>query len=383
MKPVDEALGASAGAGAVGRPLAVGGGPGTVLPDLPGVIDAGEVLATAESIAAVQRHDGMIPWFEGGHCDPWNHIESAMALTVAGLLEEARRAYRWLAGTQLGDGSWFNYYLPGSGVKDPRLDTNVCAYVATGAWHHYRITGDLDALEEIWPTVVRAVTFVLRWQRADGAILWSVDPDGHPGRYPLLTGSSSIYHALRCAVACGETLGDERPDWELAAGRLEHALAHTPHVFEPKAEFAMDWYYPVLSGALQGRAAHDRIDSWWDTFVMEGLGVRCVSTGPWVTAAETAECALALDSLGRRARARDLLSWAQAHRCEDGSYLTGLVYPEETTFPKGERTTYTAAAIVLAADALSDATPAAGLFRGELLPGDLDLTEPRRAAPPV
>ena len=27
------------------------------------------------SIAEVQLHDGMIPWFEGGHCDPWNHVE--------------------------------------------------------------------------------------------------------------------------------------------------------------------------------------------------------------------------------------------------------------------------------------------------------------------
>jgi hypothetical protein len=371
MKPAEEPqAGAAALVRSTGR-----------VPELAGVLSATEILATADSIAAVQRPDGMIPWFEGGHCDPWNHVEAAMALTVAGLHEEARRAYAWLADVQLGDGSWFNYYLPGSGVKDPRLDTNVCAYVATGAWHHYRVTGDLDMLEVMWPMVVRAMTFVLRWQQADGSILWSVDPDGRPGRYPLLTGSSSIYHALRCAVACAETLGDERPEWELAAGRVAHAVAHTPHVFEPKAEFAMDWYYPVLAGALQGEAAADRIDAWWDTFVMEGLGVRCVSTGPWVTAAETAECALALDAIGREGQARDLLTWAQAHRCEDGSYLTGVVYPEETTFPRGERTTYTAGAVILAADALSGSTPAAGLFRGELLPADLDLTEPRRRPP--
>jgi hypothetical protein len=32
--------------------------------------------------------------------------------------------------------------------------------------------------------------------------------------------------------------------------------------------------------------------------------------------------------------------------------------------------------MVLAADALSDTTPAAGLFRGECLPAPLDLAEP-------
>ncbi len=351
------------------------------LPEITGVITAAEVVATAESIAEVQRPDGMIPWFEGGHCDPWNHVESAMALAVAGLTAEAELAYQWLADTQLPDGSWFNYYLASSGVKDPRLDTNVCAYVATGAWHHFRVTGDVTVLEWMWPVVDRALAFVLRYQRDDGTISWSVDPDGRRGRYPLLTGSSSIYHALRCGVACAEALGYERPDWELAAGRLTHAIAQTPEVFEPKHEFAMDWYYPALAGALDVSAGKERIDMWWDTFVMEGLGVRCVSTGPWVTAAETAECALALDAIGRRADALSLLACTRAHRRDDGSYWTGIVYPEGTTFPFAERTTYTAGAIVLCADALADATPAAGLFRGEALPDGLDLTEPRRAAP--
>ena len=87
--------------------------------------------------------------------------------------------------------------------------------------------------------------------------------------------------------------------------------------------------------------------------------------------------------VGRRDQALALLTWAQAHRCDDGSYWTGIVYPERETFPFSERTTYTAGAIVLAADALSNATPAAGLFRGESLPDGLDLTEPRREAPPA
>jgi MMP endo-(1,4)-3-O-methyl-alpha-D-mannosidase len=365
------------------RALARTGGGRAVVPHLPGVIDADEVASTGAWIASVQRPDGMIPWFEGGHCDPWNHVESAMALSVAGFHDEAVLAYRWLAESQLPEGSWFNYYLAGSGVKDPRLDTNVCAYVATGTWHHFCVTEDRRHLEAMWPVVEAALGFVLRFQREDGAVLWSADPDGRPGRYPLLTGSSSIYHALRCGVACAESLGHERPDWELAAGRIAHAIAHRPGAFEPKDEFAMDWYYPVLSGALEGDSALSRIDRSWDTFVMEGLGVRCVSTGPWVTAAETAECALALDCAGRRDEALKLLVWTRAHRHVDGSYWTGIVYPERTTFPYDERTTYTAAAVVLAADALSNCTAGAGLFRGESLPGELDLTEPRRFARPA
>ncbi len=205
---------------------------------------------------------------------------------------------------------------------------------------------------------------------------WSLDSTGRPEGYALLTGSSSIYHSLRCAVAVAECLAKDRPDWELAAGRLGHAVAHHPGAFAPKVEFAMDWYYPMLSGALEGEAGRRRLAEGWSTFVMEGLGVRCVSTGDWVTAAETAECVLALDALGFDHHARELFTAGQNLRLPDGSYWTGMVYPEEETFPKHERTTYTFAAMVLAADALSDTTPAAGLFRGECLPAALDLAEP-------
>ena len=345
------------------------------IPDVPGIMSSSDVLATGYAIAALQRHDGMIPWFEGGHCDPWNHVEAAMALTVCGLVDEAVAAYRWLVQRQLPDGSWFNYYQADT-VKDPRLDTNVCAYLAAGAWHHHLITGDVGLLRELWPTIEKGIDFILRWQQPDGSVLWSLDSSGRPERYALLTGSSSIYHSLRCAVAIAECLAKDRPDWELASGRLGHAVAHHPGAYAPQVEFAMDWYYPMLSGALEGDAGRQRIAEGWSTFVMDGLGVRCVSTGDWVTAAETAECVLTLDALGMDGHARELFAAGQGLRLADGSYWTGMVYPEEETFPENERTSYTFAAMVLAADALSDTTPAAGLFRGEGLPAPLDLAEP-------
>jgi hypothetical protein len=354
----------------------------STVPEVPGVLTCSDVLSTAHAIANMQRSDGMIPWFEGGHCDPWNHVEAAMALTVCGLGTQAKAAYRWLADRQLPDGSWFNYYQ-GAGVKDQRLDTNVCAYLAAGAWHHHLITGDVEFLGELWPTIQRGIDFILRWQQPDGSVLWSLDPSGHPEGYALLTGSSSIYHSMRCAVAVAECLAKDRPDWELAAGRLGHAVAHHPTAFAPKVEFAMDWYYPVLSGALEGEAGRRRLAEGWTTFVMEGLGVRCVSSGDWVTAAETAECVLALDALGMSGHARDLFVAGQNLRLPDGSYWTGMVYPEKVTFPDNERTTYTFGAMVLAADALSNTSPAAGLFRGECLPAALDLAEPHCTGPAV
>ena len=62
--------------------------------------------------------------------------------------------------------------------------------MATGVWHHFLATGDAGFLEELWAMVERAVGFALAWQRPGGELVWSVDPDGTPGRYGLLTGSS-------------------------------------------------------------------------------------------------------------------------------------------------------------------------------------------------
>ncbi len=334
---------------------------------IPGIITPGQIVETARSIASVQLPSGMIQWFEGGHADPWNHVEAAMALAVAGLVPEAERAYRWLEECQLPDGSWFNYYVADSdgtiGVEDFRKDTNVCAYIATGAWFHYLLTGDRDFLGSLWPTVEAAIEFVLGLQRPRGEVLWCVEADGSPGEFALLTGSSSICLSVRCAAAAAEILGKDRSHWLDAADRLAHVVSTVPDAFEPKDRWAMDWYYPVLCGALTGDAALERIERGWESFVVDGVGVRCVSDRPWVTAAETAECVLALDAAGMTAEGLELLGWTHFLRDRDGAYWTGWVFPDDVHFPGGERTTYTSAAIILAAHALSSDDPAAGLFR--------------------
>lgn len=332
-----------------------------------------EIARTAEWIASVQLPNGMIPWFPGGHCDPWNHTETAMALLMAGRRPEADRAFDWLASTQLEDGSWCRYHLA-EGIEDPQRDPNVGAYVATGAWWHYLTTGDLGFLDAFWPVIEGAIEFVLRLQEPGGEILWSMDPDGHVGRYALLTSTASIHHSLRCAVAVAECLGFERPEWELASDLVVEAIVHRPDAFAPKDRWAMDWYYPILSGALQGEAAEARIESRWSEFVMDGLGVRCVADEPWVTAAETAECAMALDAIGMRDRAIQLVSATRHMREDDGSYWTGCVHPQCVRYPGGERTTYTAAAVLMADHALWGRGATAGLFRGETLPDVVDIS---------
>ena len=341
------------------------------LPHLPGVLTPDEIRATADHLVSLQLPSGMIPWFPGGHCDPWNHVESAMALDVVGRHDEAAWAYDWLAATQRPDGSWHNFYRSDGTVEERKLDTNVCAYIATGVWHHFRCTSDQKFLDDLWPTVERALDWVLAHRRHDRTILWAVEPNERPWDYALLTGTCSIQHALRCGASVGLAAGAERPDWVAAADELSSVIVDRPGAFEPKERWAMDWYYPVLTGALVGEAAKARLADGWQTFAMEGFGVRCVNDEPWVTASETAECAIAFAAIGDFATATDLLRWTRVHRLDadchadsgdSGAYWTGIVYPTLELFPGGEHTSYTAAAVILAADAISGASPAADLF---------------------
>ena len=124
----------------------------------------------------------------------------------------------------------------------------------------------------------------------------------------------------------------------------------------------MDWYFPGLGGGGAGEAGGRGLGAGRARFVMDGLGTRCVSDRPWVTAAETAECALAHAAADLAGPARELLSWSRHLRHDDGSYFTGMVHPERVHFPGGERTTYGGAAVLLAADALAGTGPASGLF---------------------
>src|SRR5918912_3317311 len=105
-------------------------------PEVGGLLSSRQAEITAAAIAGVQLRSGCIPATDGGGADPWNHVEAAMALDVAGLAEEAEHAYRWLAGVQRRDGSWGMRYQ-GDDVTDPAADANFCAYIATGARHNY------------------------------------------------------------------------------------------------------------------------------------------------------------------------------------------------------------------------------------------------------
>lgn len=312
-------------------------------------------------IARTQLDSGEIPWSPGEKTDPWDHVEAAMGLCVGGRFDAARRAFEWMARTQLEDGSWYSAYR--NGVPEDRTrESNMAAYIAVGAYHYYLSTGDLGFLKEIWPTVAAAMTFTTGLQNTTGEIFWAVSPEGTVDRMALLTGCSSIYMSLKCALALARLLGQAKPSWQASLMRLETAIQNRPHVFNmTKSRYAMDWFYPVLSGAVTGDVAKRRIDTHWKKFVIRDRGVRCVSDKPWVTVAETSELCLALAAMDSPILAEIVFGWIADKHDANGAYWCGFTCPDMTVWPE-ERNTWTNGVVLMAADAIYHLSTASRLF---------------------
>jgi hypothetical protein len=312
-------------------------------------------------IASIQKENGEIPWSIGGKTDPWDHIESAMGLCAGGFYQEAQSAYRWLIGTQLSDGSWWSETLDGK-IINPTREANFSSYVAVGLFHYYLITKDLNFLEEMWPVISGGIRYAIKLQSPQGEIYWAKNKDGKVDKMALLTGSSSVYMSIKCALAIAKLLGKKRPSWYKAKASLGDAIRFRPDLFNMiKSRYSMDWYYPVLCGAISGEEAKRRIDKSWEKFIIPDWGVRCVSDRPWITMAETAELVMTLAAIEDYTRARAVFSWLSDKRFSDDSYWMGVTYPDGIIWPE-EKTGWTAAAVILAWDALNEITPAGRIF---------------------
>ncbi|MEJ2158033.1 MAG: phenyltransferase domain-containing protein, partial [Desulfobacteraceae bacterium] len=299
-------------------------------------------------IADTQLPSGAIPWSIGDKTDPWDHVESAMGLTIGGRHDLARKAFEWLRQVQREDGSWFAAYKNGA-VADRTRETNHAAYIAVGLYHYLLVTGDVDFIRHLWPTMEKAVDFALRLQTAGGEIHWALNPMGEADPMALLTGCSSIAFSLKCALALSRNLGLDRRRWNSALTRLEAAIRNKPHRFNmTKSRFSMDWFYPVLCGTVTGPQAKVRLESHWKKFVIQNVGVRCVSDQPWVTIAESSELVLALAAVGNDLLARIVFNWIGDQTFDDGTFWCGFTFPDMVIWPE-EKITWTNAVVLMAA----------------------------------
>ena len=284
--------------------------------------------SSVDYILDVQNNDGSIPWEIGKKLDPWDHIEAAMGLAIAGKKDETERAYKWLRDNQLTDGSWYSEYIK-SEPTTKRRETNFSAYIATGLWHHYLIFQDEEFLNEMLPSLTNAIDFVISMQTEKGDIYWAAEDGKEILDDSLITGSSSIYKSLECASAIFKIFGMSTERVNFSMARLKESINNNPERYdrswESKSRYSMDWYYPVLCGIYDQDKSIQQIESKWSDFIVEGKGCKCVKEEPWVTVAESSELVLALVRIGLLSKAEELLDSLHQWRDDDELYWTGYV----------------------------------------------------------
>ena len=228
-----------------------------------------------------------------------------MALALGGRRAEAERAYEWLRRPPAADGAWHQYYLADR-VEQDKLDANVCAYVAAGVWHHCLLTGDDGFVETMWPVVERGHR--LRARPADAA---GRDPLGPPRRRHAVVVRPAHRLVVDLPLACAapspspSTSATSAPTGSCRPARLAHVIAPRARRLRAQAPLGDGLVLPgARRRASRGDDGRERLGGRGSTrSSIDGHGVRCVSDRPWITAAETCECALAHLAVGERRHA--------------------------------------------------------------------------------
>ena len=288
--------------------------------------------------------------------DPWDHIEAIMGLNFLNDKESSDLAFKWLKNNQNKDGSWYAKYFNNDPIELNK-PTHFGPYISVAALHYFKIFSDKDKLLELWETIDSAIDFSLNLQNSNGTIPWSVDKNNQIENDFLLTGVSSILKSLECAIAISKILDlDSNKKWIKAYELLAYAVKNPKGLFDKtidRSRFSMDWYYPIISGVLSDSEKDKYIKKIYKDLYIEGIGVKCVVEEPWVTVAETSEFIVSLVISNEIEEAKKLLiEVMNISDLNDIPYM-GWQYEENIFWPE-EKPSWTAAALILAADSIYD-----------------------------
>lgn len=177
--------------------------------------ETGGIIAAPEFDESYQSSGGY------GYCWPRDGAFIAYAMLKAGYDEYARDFYHWAAAFQNPDGGWSQrYYTNGAlapGWGDQLDETGT---VIWGMWEYYQQTKDINFLEGIWPTVNKAVDFILNFTDEVSG-LSGLSWDLWEERFGVHAYScAAVYAGLRGAGRIAEAIGRT----ELADKWLESAV---------------------------------------------------------------------------------------------------------------------------------------------------------------
>ena len=322
----------------------------------------------ASFIKDCQLESGAIVSNADGSLDPWDHCEAIMGLSTMNQFDSVLKGFDWLKETQNEDGSWYAKYDDQSAIEFHK-PTHFSSYITVAAFHYFLITDDKDFLRSLWRVIEKAADFTLNHQIDDGSIYWAVDDKNNIDKDSLITGSSSILKSLECGIAISKIL-NKKNNWNDSYFKLKECIRNSPSSFDKKKDrsnFSMDSYYPILCGALDDKDLIDSaISKTLKDFYVDGIGIKCVKNEPWVTVAETSEFIIALVKNDKEELAKKLFTEILNISDLDNVPYMGWQYKENIFWPD-EKPSWTAAAVILAADGIYDLSKGSSLFKNNFL----------------
>lgn len=143
------------------------------------------------------------------YCWPRDAVYLAWAMDCAGYHDEVRRFYRWCRRTQMANGLWYqNHYTDGR-RHWPGIQVDQVGSILWGLHQHYRMAGNRDFLQEMWPMVDRAAWYILsRINPEIGLVYSEQDLWEETGGYLAYTNATAVA-GIRAAAAIAAELGHE------------------------------------------------------------------------------------------------------------------------------------------------------------------------------
>ena len=315
----------------------------------------------------------------GGHTDPWNLVEAAMALDLGGRHDEARARVRvarapssapTAAGTPTTSATTSR--TPRSTPTSPATSRPACGTTTSSPATPRYLAG--SGRRSRRRSTSRS-TSSARPARSRGAATTPTTARCSPGRRASTCQPEVRDRDRRAPRARAPRLG--------AVARRARDRHRAPSRRVPRQG-------PLGDGLVlpdpRRRAARRRrrtraSPTALGAFVVDGRGVRCVSDRPWITAAETCELVMALDAIGATTHARV----DSSRRCSSSAPTAAATGPARTSTTSASTST---ASSTPRSSPRGTPPPScsprtrsaatgrrAGLFRGERLPEGLTAAE--------
>ena len=294
-----------------------------------------QLIPAKDWILENQSKSGAIFWDEKGKCDPWDHCECLIALAIYEEWEAFDLGINWFFNNLDQDG-----FIPAEFKKEKSIsnhfESHHAPYVAVPLLQSKLIRGTTNMTDKNESNLKEIFNQLAAFKDSEGYYYWAKNKNNFDDN-SLITASMSIFLSI-------------------AAYKENPNIVYDPKLWSIKfdrdgidrSRFSMDFYYPFLARAKRSKGEFEQL---LQEFYVTDLGVKCVKEEPWVTFAETSECAIAALLNGNLDIAKLLLKDILQFQNNHGIFPTGYQFKEKIFWPD-ENSTWTNAAVIIAAHAI-------------------------------